>query len=307
MQNENEYIATAPFGLFELHMLHLLAQLGSFTRVARAAGLTQSAVTRQIQSVEAKVGLSLFERTTRSVRATPAGDFLIEQTRHILGDIDSSLRRLREEYLEGPKRIRLGVSRSISLAYFPGFIFASQRRDPETHLLIKHESSASIQSQLESDELDIGIFCPPARLSTRLAITHRFQDSFILIAPRHAGISLPEKSSKKTVQKRLAAQNWLMIDAASQTGCRLTKWMTTQGWMCGAAHEMDNFDLIINLVALGLGCSFVPQRSLALYSRRRQVRRIAVLPRFSREIVVAVRKSRKNTPHIERFIQNILF
>ncbi len=47
--------------------------------------------------------------------------------------------------------------------------------------------------------------------------------------------------------------------------------------------------------------------SLALYSRRRQVRRVSLPVRFSREIVVLVRKSRSSAPHITRFIENILF
>ena len=103
MMNGNEYLPTSPFGITELHLLHLLARRGSFTRVASEVGLTQSAVTRQIQGVESKLGVALFERTTRKVTVTPAGQFLIEQTRHILGDIESCLRRVREDFVEGPR------------------------------------------------------------------------------------------------------------------------------------------------------------------------------------------------------------
>jgi DNA-binding transcriptional LysR family regulator len=303
----NEYLATAPFGITELHLLHLLARHGSFTRVAREVGLTQSAVTRQIQGVEAKLGVALFERTTRKVMVTPAGLFLLEQTRHILGDIDSSLRRLREDFVEGPKQIRLGVSRSISLAYLPGFVFANQRRQPGMNLVVNHESSTAILRQLESDELDVGILCPPRRLPLNLAVTHRFRDTFTLITPRPAPSNSTEKSSIPALKKAVAGQTWLLLTEASNTGSHLRKWMKIHGWVARSSHEMDNFDLIINLVALGLGSSFVPQRSLALYSRRKQIRRIQLPVRFSREIVVLVRKSRSTAPHITRFIENILF
>ena len=307
MLPSNEYLPTSPFGIMELHLLHLLARHGSFTRVAAEVGLTQSAVTRQIQGVEAKVGVPLFERTTRKVAITPAGRFLIEQTRHILGDIESALRRLREDFVEGPKQIRLGVSHGISLAYLPGFLFANQRRQPDIYLVVTHEASASILRQLESDELDLGILCPPKRLPGNLTVTHRFRDTFTLIMPRALPGGISEKSPLPALKRTLAGQTWLLIKEASNTGVQLRKWMKTHGWSHRSSHEMDNFDLIINLVALGLGSSFVPQRSLALYARRRQVRRVQLPARFSREIVVLVRKSRSSAPHITRFIENILF
>lgn len=307
MQTQNEYLPTAPFGIMELHLLHLLAHHGSFTRVAAEVGLTQSAITRQLQGVEAKIGVQLFERTTRKVSITPAGQFIIEQTRHILGDIESTLRRLREDFVEAPKQIRLGVSRSISLAYLPGFVFANQRRQPEVNLLVSHEASARILRQLESDELDIGILCPPRRLPGNLAVTHRFRDAFTLIMPRTGPPGTGEKSTQPALKKALASKTWLLINETSNTGSQLRKWMKQHRWLNRSSHEIDNFDLIINLVALGLGSSFVPQRSLALYSRRRQVLRVPLPERFSREIVVVVRKSRRGTPHITRFIENILF
>jgi len=307
MTDGNEFLPTSPFGIMELHIIHLLARHGSFTKVATQVGLTQSAVTRQIQGVEAKVGVALFERTTRKVSVTPAGQFLIEQTCHILGDIESSLRRLREDFVEGPKQIRLGVSRGISLAYLPGFIFANQRHQPNLNLVVNHEASVNVLRGLESDELDVGILCPPRRLPSAFAVTHRFRDNFTLIMPRAISGNVDEKGSPPMVKKALAAQSWLLIDEASNTGLQLRKWMKSHGWDVRTSHEMDNFDLIINLVALGLGSSFVPQRSLALYARRQQVRRISLPVRFSREIVVLVRKSRRSAPHITRFIENILF
>jgi DNA-binding transcriptional LysR family regulator len=291
----------------ELHLLHLLARSGSFTRVASQVGLTQSAVTRQIQGIELKIGVALFERTTRKVLITPAGQFLIEQTRHIIGDIDTALRRLREDFVEGPKQLRLGVSRSISLAYFPGFIFANQRRQPDLNMVVTHETSPAILRQLDSGEMDIGILCPPRRLSGNLAVTHRFRDDFTLITPRNFAPGIGEKSRLQSLKKALAGQSWLLISETSNTGSRLRTWMKARGWPLRSSHEMDNFDLIINLVALGLGCSFVPQRSLALYARRRKVRRIPLADRFSREIVVLVRNSRSAAPHITQFIENILF
>jgi DNA-binding transcriptional LysR family regulator len=65
--------------------------------------------------------------------------------------------------------------------------------------------------------------------------------------------------------------------------------------------------LIINLVALGMGASFVPIRALALYNQKRNLLRVPLPARFTRQLVVAVRKHRKMPVHLEQFITNILF
>jgi DNA-binding transcriptional LysR family regulator len=52
MLDMNEYLATAPFDLYELHLFHLVAETGSFTKAGQRAGLTQSAITRQIGGME---------------------------------------------------------------------------------------------------------------------------------------------------------------------------------------------------------------------------------------------------------------
>ena len=71
--------------------------------------------------------------------------------------------------------------------------------------------------------------------------------------------------------------------------------------------QLDNFDLIINLVSLGMGISLVPIRALALYNQRQKLLRISLPTRFTRELVVVVRKHRKLPVHLEQFIANILF
>jgi DNA-binding transcriptional LysR family regulator len=83
--------------------------------------------------------------------------------------------------------------------------------------------------------------------------------------------------------------------------------MKREGWKIEPTMQLDNFDLIIKLVSLGMGISFVPIRALALYNQKQKLVRVPLSTRFSRELVVAVRKHRKMPGHIERFIANVLF
>jgi DNA-binding transcriptional LysR family regulator len=308
MSNAHELLSRKPFDLYQLHLFRLVADSGSFTRAAQATGLTQSAITRQIQSIELQLGLSLLNRTTRSVTTTAAGKFLFRESAQVLGDVDSLLRRLREEYADAPREVRVGVSRSVSLAYLPGFFSANVRQGPSVISRVTHESSSKILESLESDALDIGVLLPPSRLSPRLRITHRFRDAFTFIAHgdrlAEAKINLQKPAM---VARWIETQPWLALHDTTQTGRRLTTWLRQQKLHVRPAMELDNFDLIINLVALGIGVSLVPQRALALYGRRRTLVRLPWPKRFVRELVVVVRRQRQTPQHIQRFVENILF
>ncbi len=308
MQNMQQFLATIPFDLYELALFHLVVKHRSFTKAAELAGLTQSAITRQMQGMETSLGLDLLERTTRSVQVTVAGEFLFRESARLLGDVEQTLTRLREEFAGARKEVRVGVSRSVGLAYLPGFFHANLRRQPEVVSRVSHQPSSEILIALEANELDLGVLCPPGRLPRTVQVTHRFADEFTLIAPMElaAGFAALAKS-KKARSGWLAKQNWLLLAEASNTGHRLRSWMVRQGWRCEPAMQLDNFDLIINLVALGMGVSFVPVRALALYGQKKSVQRIALPERFTRELVVVVRRHRKLPVHLKKFVGNVLF
>ncbi|MCW5556593.1 MAG: LysR family transcriptional regulator [Verrucomicrobiae bacterium] len=309
MRDWNQYLATGPFDLYELHLFHLVVRHGSFTRAAEAAGLTQSAVTRQIQAMENSLGLDLLERTTRRVRMTPAGEFLHRESLRMLGDVDALLARMREEFAGGRKQVRVGVSQTVGLAYLPGFFHANLRRAPEVACRVLLQSSADIVAALQGNDLDLGVISRGTRLPGNLLVTHRFKDAFCLIAPARdrENESPPSSLRRREFARWSAGQSWLLLSDASNTGRRLRQWIRGCGWKLEPAMELDSFDLIINLVALGMGASFVPVRALALYNQKKTLQRITFPDRFERELLVVRRRQRRPVPHLAAFIENILF
>jgi DNA-binding transcriptional LysR family regulator len=308
----NEFLATAPFDIYELSLFRLVVTHGSFTKAAEVAGLTQSAITRQVQGMEQSLGLELLERTTRSVKLTPAGAYLFEQSAHLIGSVDETLRGLREQFAGARKVVRVGVSNTIGLAYLPGFFHANLRKLPHVGCRVSSQRSPDIIAALEANDLDVGVLCLSARLPKTLRITHRFADAFTLLAPFQRGSgSMPGLRTAPGKRDELRAwlhdQSWLLIDERSSTGQQLRSWMKRQRIEVEPAMQLDNFDLIINLVALGMGVSFVPVRALALYGRKRAIQRIPLPDRFVRELVVVTRASARTPEHVSHFVDNVLF
>jgi DNA-binding transcriptional LysR family regulator len=303
----NQFLGTIPFDLYELALFHLVVKHASFTQAAAAAGLTQSAITRQIKGIENSLGIQLLERTTRRVKTTAAGDYLFHEAGRLLGDVDQSLQHLAQTFAGAPKEIRVAVSRTVSLAYLPGFFHANLKHRPNVAYRVTSQPSGDIIGGLEQNSHDLGVLCPPRRIPKSLRVTHRFQDSFTLVANEARAVEYSQLTKSKERLNWLGKQDWLLIEAGSDTGSHLQGWMRKQGLQIQPTMQLDNFDLIINLVSLGLGISFVPIRALALYNRRRNLVRLKFPARFTRQLVVVVRKHREPRVHIDEFIRHVLF
>lgn len=301
-----QYLATKPFDLHALHLFHLVVKHRSFTRAAREAGLSPSALTRQMQTLEQRLGLDLINRTTRSVEVTEAGQFLAAEAARLIGGVAATLDGLHAAFGAAKPLVRVSVSRTLAMAHMPGLFHANHQRHPEVACRVSYNPSSSILTALDANEIDIGVLCPPTPLPDSVSVTHRFKDRFELIAPSALADKAPVKRADR-LKAWLQTQPWLMIDAETQTGKSLRQWMKRQKLLIQPAMELDSFDLIINLVASGFGLAFVPRRALALYRRKESIVTLPMPDFFEREIVALTRKHRKLPPHVARFVENILF
>lgn len=286
-----------------LHLIRLVAKHRGITAAAKDAGLSQSAMTRQVQIIEARLGMRLFERTTRSLSITPAGAFLLRETAVIPGLLDGTLRRMQEEFQGGRKEIRIGVSRSISLAHLPGLLHGHLRHHPEVKTTVSHLAGSALLEAVAACRLDLGVLCPPARLPEGLEVTHRIKDVFTLITHRDAVI--PEAEGEW--RKWSGDQRWIVPPGGTRSRDCIDAWCKARKLSAEPAMELDSFDMTIQLVALGMGVAFVPRRALSSFPRKRQIRRIKLPQPLSRELAIIAPRRVTTPEHVRQFIAEILF
>lgn len=279
------------------------------TRAAVEAGLTQSALTRQVQGMEQRLGVNLFDRTTRRVQLTAAGESLLRDTAGIFPLLDEALRRLGQEHLAAPREVRVGLSRSVALAHLPGLLHAHLRRSENVRTIVEHLSGDDLLAKVESGKLDVGVLCPARRLPNTVMVTHRMDDAFHLIAPVQLVPPATAKGKRWPLKLTgwLERQSWLLMSSGSQTGGQIRKWLRDRGLKVEPAMEPDNFDLIVHLVALGLGLSLVPRRAITAFPRRKLLQRIPLPEEFRRTLAVIAPRSGNQPPHVQDFVRNILF
>jgi DNA-binding transcriptional LysR family regulator len=302
-----QFISQRPFDLFALHLFQLVVRHRSFTKAAREAGISVSALSRQMQGLEEKLGLDLLNRTTRSVEITDAGKYLYTEASRLIDGVATTLEGLQAEFVQARPVVRVGVSRSLAMAHMPGLFHAHQQRHPATVVQVSYGTSASLITAMAERRLDVGVFCAPKPLPDGLQITHRFEDRFVLIAS--GGLHGVERAMKRAdvMRRWLPQQSALLPDASTTTGTALRRWLKRQGQVIQPHMELDSFDLMINLVASGFGVAWVPRRALALYRRKSSLLELPWRESFTRTLVVATRKQRRTPVCVSQFVESVLF
>src|SRR5512145_1160443 len=117
---------------------------GSLNRAATRLRMSQSALTRQMQSLEAEVGGPLFERTTSGVRPTDAGYALASSLPSVLAGYDAALAEARRLARGQRDLIRIGYLGSAAQTFLNPALAALRRTHPEERIKL-HDFSPGQQ------------------------------------------------------------------------------------------------------------------------------------------------------------------
>ena len=141
------------------HLRYLLAVAdnGGFTRAAEALHVSQPTLSQQIRQLEETLGVSLFDRTSRTVKPTDAGEAYIECARRVLVELEAGKRALHDVKDLSRGSLRLAMTPTF-MAYLVGPLVRDyMARYPNIHLQIFELSMADIEAGLADDSLDIAI------------------------------------------------------------------------------------------------------------------------------------------------------
>jgi DNA-binding transcriptional LysR family regulator len=147
-----------------LRVLREVAEAGSFSAAALRLGYTQSAVSRQVATLEAAAGRPLFERRRDGVRLTPAGGRLLARATTVLAEIDAARREL-EGLAEAVGPVRLGAFASAGAALVPAALSTLARAHPQLEVTLREGTTPTLIRALRTGAIDLALLAssPPFR------------------------------------------------------------------------------------------------------------------------------------------------
>ena len=259
--------------LDEIRTFVVLAEAGSLQRAAARLFLTPSAVTRQIQRLEATLQLPLLDRRVKPARITREGRAVLDSGRHMLRIMDD-LKATGLKDAEPSGVFRIGLSHALAQPSLVGSIQRLTSRFTQLQPVLSTGLRQQLIDQVKAGEVDVALafLAVDDPLPGDVASSVLARERLILVRAR--GPQPRERRNSRSKDRDLDAR-WVL----NPPGCFIRQSLEARLRELGSPFEVaaaiNNIDMQLSLVANGLGLGLIPARFLASHPKRRRLERIA--------------------------------
>lgn len=240
----------------QLRQFVVLAETLNFRRAAERLHISQPPLSVSIRKLEQQFGTALFERSTRQVRLTDAGQVALAEVRKSLFHLEQAQRHARETREGVRGTLVVGSVGSATLSLIPRIIPPFRSAYPGIDLVLREYPSNRIVEEVEEGRLDLGLVRSPVigRYQVRTVALERDR----LVAVVEAGSRLVGRGAVALAE--LAAEPFVSYsrDEAAGLHSAVAGACQSAGFLPRVVHETTQIQATISLVAAGLGVALVP-------------------------------------------------
>ena len=278
--------------LRQLRYLVALADERHFTRAAEREHIAQPALSQQIRRLEAELGLTLVERTTRRVAMTHAGELLVGRARRVLAELEAAESELASLAGVQAGRLSVGALHTMGPVDLSLLLSAFHRSHPAVELTVREQSSEELAEMLRVDEIDIAFLSVTEHIQSRgLTLQRLVSEELVVVMPTaHA---LAGRASVRFAE--LADEPFVSFRRGSRLR-ELLEWGAAEaGFRARIALESNESRRIRSLVSSALGVAILP-RSDASGAGAPVAVAVLVEPALTRDVTLAARTKRRLSP-----------
>jgi DNA-binding transcriptional LysR family regulator len=268
-----------------------IADRGSFQSAADSLHVTQTAITQRLRKLETYLGVTLIERTTRSMALTVIGRSFLPQARRLLGELADALVEIRETGEARRGDVSIACVPTVGVQYLPRILQEYAARYPHNRIKILDHSSGAVEETVLRREVEFGINIArdphPDLFSVPLTADH-----YVLICHRDHALA----KRRRIAWRQLQAYPLIFAGEVSGNRALLDVALKTSGVALRSFYEVQRSSTAAGLVAQGVGAAVVP--ALALQKGAYPTVRAIELtqPVVSRTLVLVARKSAQFSP-----------
>jgi DNA-binding transcriptional LysR family regulator len=280
--------------LGRLHVLLEVVSRGSFSAAAEALSYTQSAVSQAIARLEAETGATLVVRDRRGVRATAAGETLIEHAEVILAQVHAAEDALAAVLGVRAGRLRVASFPSAGASLMPSAVARFRELYPEVALTLAEGEPEEIAPRLRAGEFDLALlFEFPGALERPDA---GVRSVALLEDPMYVALHAdhPLAAEPTLSLADLRSEQWVQTSATSPCARHVVRSCLAAGFEPRVTFESDDYETVQGLVAAGVGVALIPRLALTHVHSDVVVRSLA--PRSPARKVIAATASGPGAP-----------
>ncbi|HEX5310138.1 MAG TPA: LysR family transcriptional regulator [Solirubrobacteraceae bacterium] len=260
-----------------LRVLVEVARRGSFSAAAEDLSYTQSAVSQQIATLEAEVGLTLLERHARGVRLTAAGEALCEHAEGVLARLEAAEADLAAIAGLRAGRLRMASFPTAGATLMPLAIANFRAAHPDVELTLAEGEPEQIAPRLRSGELDLALlfeFAEPLEGMGAMRRVGLLEDPMCLALPG----SHPLAGKSDLRLEDLSGEAWVQTSLASPCALHVVRSCHVAGFEPNVAFESDDYQTVQGLVAAGVGVALIPELALSVVREDIAIRALSPAP-----------------------------
>ncbi|MEJ7930550.1 LysR family transcriptional regulator [Ramlibacter sp. AN1015] len=274
-------------------------QVGSVSAAAEQLALTQPAVTVLLRELEARLGLRLFDRSTRALRPTEAAAEAAGYAQRALAELEGMASRMRELAQGRTGRVRLAATATVAATLLPPAMQAFRALHPEVKVEVEEVAPEGFVELLLSERVDFGvgtIEAPVAALREEVFM----RDALVVVA-RADTVAFPAGASM--TWKQLAPRPVVTVKPGYGIRRRIDEAARAAGVQLRIEHEVSLLTTALAMAAHGLAAAIVPASVAAQAAWPHLLTRRLVRPAVDRPIGIVWKRDRSLSPAARAFAE----
>jgi LysR family transcriptional regulator, transcription activator of glutamate synthase operon len=241
--------------LHHLRYFEAVARYGHVTRAASELHIAQPSLSKQIQGLEAELGVMLFDRVGRRVELTEAGRLLLPYARRVLRDVADARRALQQWGSLEHGQVAIGAPPTVGAHVLPRALAAFHQRYPAIELRLLEMGAARLAALLEEGTIDLAVISVPF---PGLASAELFSEELVVaVAQDH-----PLAQQRAIRSAELAEEQFILFPEGYELRSRTLQFCRAAGFEPQVALDGGETDTVMRLVAVGLGVALAPRLAL---------------------------------------------
>lgn len=279
-----------------------LSETLNFSQVAEQLGISQPALSKQIQNLEKEVGVKLFDRNHSPLTLTPAGEYFVRNARELVYK-EEQLRKALEQFQTGESgRLVIGITPFRSLYLMPDLVKKIRSRYPGVCVSVHEVPSSQLRKEAAEGKYDLAIVNLPVDTSL-LDVLPLESDTLVLAVHNTMRGKLPEScDGKYTVVDFSQIQDlpFVVLSPGQELRNLFEKLCTAADFHPVIAAEVMGVTSAWSMAQAGVGATLLPlqfvhnqyfDHHLSLYIVKNSV--------YSRQPVIVTRRGQVRTPYAD--------
>tara|TARA_B100000676_G_scaffold266383_1_gene280008 strand:+ start:46 stop:924 length:879 start_codon:yes stop_codon:yes gene_type:complete len=275
-----------------------LAEAKSFTKAAQINGVTQSAVSQQISSLETKFAATLIERSKKKFTLTKEGETLYKYSNQIVQSYDELRHKIQEIQNVVTGAIKVVTIYSIGLHELPPYLKKFLKKHPTVNVSVEYRRATQLYEDIISGMADIGLVAYPQK-DPRLQVTSLAEDMLVLIC--HPDHPLAQKPRVKLSE--IVSHKFIAFEPDIPTRRAIDKILRDRNVEVDHAMEFDNIETVKRAVEIDAGISIVPRSPVSQEVAKKTIAMVEIEDeQFYRPLAAVHKKSKVLSPAMKEFL-----